>query len=82
VRHKLYTTLSIIFYKIARNIFPSNRSKRGYMRLVTDRLLIRKFSESDCIDLAQILADPQVMEFSESGALTEEEVKFKLQRPL
>ncbi|SCA64181.1 hypothetical protein SCG7086_CL_00080 [Chlamydiales bacterium SCGC AG-110-P3] len=49
------------------------------MRLATDRLLIREFSESDLIDLVQVLADPQVMEFSVSGALTEEEVKFKLQ---
>ncbi|SCA64188.1 hypothetical protein SCG7086_CM_00050 [Chlamydiales bacterium SCGC AG-110-P3] len=45
------------------------------MCLLTDRLLIRGFSESDLIDLVQVLANPQVMEFSVTGALTQEEAK-------
>ncbi len=50
------------------------------MRLETERLIIREFKEEDLDELAPILADPDVMEFSSSGPLSRDEAQTYLQQ--
>lgn len=52
---------------------------RGKMRLETERLIIREFREEDIDELAPILADPKVMEYSVDGPLSREDAQQKLQ---
>lgn len=52
------------------------------MLLETKRLLIREFNSQDLQDLASILGDPQVMEFSLKGPLTIKQTKDFFQKKI
>ena len=48
------------------------------MRVFTDRLILRRFRESDLADLYEYLSDPQVVAFEPYKPMTIEEVKNNL----
>lgn len=50
------------------------------MHLETDRLIIREFKDEDLDELAPILADPKVMEYSLSGPLSRDDAQTYLQQ--
>ena len=48
------------------------------MRIETERLILRRFSEDDLFDLFEYLSDPMVVHFEPYKALTLEETKERL----
>jgi RimJ/RimL family protein N-acetyltransferase len=49
------------------------------MKLETQRLILRQFQPEDVLELAPILADPQVMQFSPTGVLSVAQTQAKIE---
>ncbi len=50
------------------------------MIIITDRLLLRKYSENDLMDLFEYLSDPEVVKYEPYRPMTLEEVRGELNR--
>jgi [ribosomal protein S5]-alanine N-acetyltransferase len=50
------------------------------MLLITERLILREFTEADLPDFSALMADPEVMRFSVNGPLSQEQAKENLQK--
>jgi RimJ/RimL family protein N-acetyltransferase len=53
--------------------------KPDKMQIETQRLILREFQQEDLRELAPILANPQVMEFSPTGVLSSSQTHAKIQ---